>query len=1384
MGAFEFDGLIPIAFNQTKGMLAYNTIIEAVEAASANDVIVITSNTLSQPTYIEAGTVTINKNLTLTSLTGVSTSVLIDGNNDHRVFLVTDNAQVTISYLTIQNGFVSADVGAGINLMSGGLYLNNVVASGNRALNGVGLGGFLAVGTQGYSEIFQSHFRNNVASNGGGAIFGTGSNLLVSYSSFYGNSAGYGGGAVAYSWSIGDPARITFNNNIVSGNFAGTFGGALFLGKDTGSGDYDEFHALVQNNLFTANSAAGGGAVIGYFGTKTLLNNIFVSNNATFTGGAVVLVASANAQFNTYYRNASAFQGGAAQLASGVLMSNEIFANNTAPTASQVFITGASTLNYSIVPLGTTADVSAYPFFSQPGNITGNPLFVDASNGNFNLQLGSPAIGAATNNVLVTTDYTGASRTLPYEMGAFEFVNTSPNIAFNISHGPTINYTTIMQAVAEASPNDTILVTAGVHVEVDQVTINVSLNIASVSGVSTNTIIDGGNAHRIFLVTNNAVVTISYLTMQNGNGNGFENGGAILLTKGKVNLYEIIASNNLTDTVTDRSGGFIASIDSSNTLNIINSYFYSNTARSGGAIAMTGTNRIEGNTFESNSAVGGSNTFGGAIWIFDNTNYENLISGNIVSGNSAQIGGGISFGKGGGGAPDLIVRVIGNKFISNNAVQGGGALFNQNANGEILNNLFIGNTGFGGGALALIGTSNIQFNTYVNNQATVSGGATYVLSGTVNIVNDIYYGNTAPTGSQLYVQTGAVVSLTYSNIPSGNAGVFGYDFEAATANVTANPLFTNAAAGDFTLQAISPASIRNGGTSNVLVTTDFNNTARTIPYSMGAFELDFSSSPNIAFNISHGPTINYTTIMQAVAEASPNDTILVTAGVHVEVDQVTINVSLNITSVSGVSANTIIDGGNAHRLFLITNNAVVTISAMTLQNGYHLAPVNTGGGGAIYAVNSHLVINNVRGINSYTQVGSPGNGGGGGFLKAVSTNTTVISSYFENNLTDGSGGAIQIIRSPGFISGNIFVSNNAQGSGGGATAFWTGGVSGIPSYFTGNTLSGNISAGHAGALFLYGYQNLQTDLIYVQRNYFSGNNALYGGAISSFDTNSRLSNNLIKNNTALVGGAILLYGNNAANSNYSEFNTLAFNSASVSGGAVYVFAGTSNILNDIYYGNQAPTGSQVYVQSGSAASFTYTNIASGNAGVSGYNFEAAIGNVTANPLFTNAAAGDFTLQAISPASVRNGGTSNVLVTTDFNNTARTVPYSMGAFELDSTPNLTVTQSIHLEPGYNLISIYVSVNMTADDLLVTFNAKGASVNAMLDYDSAFSSFSQYLLDYPFLGGNFNIVPVAKGFFIYSNTSVTINLVGAPITSVDIPLLGNAYSIIGYDIFLLF
>ena len=69
------------------------------------------------------------------------------------------------------------------------------------------------------------------------------------------------------------------------------------------------------------------------------------------------------------------------------------------------------------------------------GNLTNtNPLFVSESSNppDFKLQSGSPCIGAGKTIAAITEDFDGNSRSAPYDMGAYAFVDTGPSFTPNV----------------------------------------------------------------------------------------------------------------------------------------------------------------------------------------------------------------------------------------------------------------------------------------------------------------------------------------------------------------------------------------------------------------------------------------------------------------------------------------------------------------------------------------------------------------------------------------------------------------------------------------------------------------------------------------------------------------------------------------------------------------------------------------------------------------------------------------------------------------------------------------------------------------------------------------------------------------------------------------
>lgn len=249
----------------------------------------------------------------------------------------------------------TSDLGGGGMLIAGPSIMTNTTFVGNAA---VGLGGGLSTG-----------------------IFGA--NTRVIGCSFIDNAAGIGGGGFS-SRSGGNSGSPNLVNCRFSGNSAEGRGGALSYapnGNDT--------PMRVFNTVFVHNSADVGGAVwlqggirINDFATirpsaADLSNCTVADNTAASEGGAIFLDGDANDGLR----------------ADGNLYSSIVW-GNTAPVGPQLSDGG----------LAWFTDVEG-GWSGGFGNIDADPMFVDASGGDYRLRVVSPLVDSAISYFAATDEH-------------------------------------------------------------------------------------------------------------------------------------------------------------------------------------------------------------------------------------------------------------------------------------------------------------------------------------------------------------------------------------------------------------------------------------------------------------------------------------------------------------------------------------------------------------------------------------------------------------------------------------------------------------------------------------------------------------------------------------------------------------------------------------------------------------------------------------------------------------------------------------------------------------------------------------------------------------------------------------------------------------------
>jgi hypothetical protein len=288
----------------------------------------------------------------------------------------------------------------------------------------------------------------------------------------------------------------------------------------------------------------------------------------------------------------------------------------------------------------------------------------------------------------------------------------------------TIKYTIDNVAVA----NDTIHVATGAYVE----NITIDKNLTLQGAGAGNTIVDGNATDRVITVTNDAMVTLNGMTIQNGNairGGGIRNDGS-----GTVHVNNSAIYNN---TATGTGGGIHN--DGGGTVHVNNSAVYDNTTNgSGGGIQNDSSNEM---LIVNHSTISGneSNDVGGGI-----ANYGPLtVTNSTINDNTAGFDGGGIFTE----MDSDVVTVISNSVINGNTADGNGGGINHYDNGtlNITNSTISGNTADGNGG-GVFNTNNDWFNvnhsTISDNTASAGGGIYNDSdSGVVNVKNTIIAGN-------------------------------------------------------------------------------------------------------------------------------------------------------------------------------------------------------------------------------------------------------------------------------------------------------------------------------------------------------------------------------------------------------------------------------------------------------------------------------------------------------------------------------------------------------------------------------------------------------------------------------------------------------------------
>ncbi len=272
----------------------------------------------------------------------------------------------------------------------------------------------------------------------GGMLNRYGSSPTVANCTFSDNRRNFGGGM--YNWRGSSPTVI---NCIFSDNVA-TYGEGGAMNNEFGSSP------TVTNCTFTGNSAnhgEGGGAIFSGDSSPAVTGCAFFGNTADY-GGAISSWKSSATFTNCVFAGNNADEGGAMRnyWSPSLTLINCTFFGNKAAYGGAIrhFVSGSPVVTNCILwgdsaaIRGAEIDNDNYPSppctplithscvqggYEGEGNIADGPLFVDAANGDYSLQSGSPCIDTGTPDEAPDTDILGVARPQGsgYDMGAYEY---------------------------------------------------------------------------------------------------------------------------------------------------------------------------------------------------------------------------------------------------------------------------------------------------------------------------------------------------------------------------------------------------------------------------------------------------------------------------------------------------------------------------------------------------------------------------------------------------------------------------------------------------------------------------------------------------------------------------------------------------------------------------------------------------------------------------------------------------------------------------------------------------------------------------------------------------------------------------------------------------
>ncbi len=589
---------------------------------------------------------------------------------------------------------------------------------------------------------------------------------------------------------------------------------------------------------------------------------------------------------------------------------------------------------------------------------------------------------------------------------------------------------------------------------------------------------------------------------------------------------------------------------------------YVNNQQGAGMLNYAASPTLRNIVLRDNVATGGTGSGGG---MYNDDNSSPIISNALFFNNTVE-GTGLAIYNAGGSNP-----IITNTVIKKHISFGGILIYNSASNPVFINTLVVDNEvlsiAYSNGNNTTVTWRNVTVANNLRPNGLISIAINNGFGSTASISNSIVFG-VLDGGGTVYAN-----SFMLGNTDASNGNI-------NTSGITANDVFVNLSAGDYTLKATAPVidkgnnALYSGLASNTL---DLAGNSRVFNFSrsgiidLGAYEFNLFSDANHIVYVK--PTATGTGSGNSWANATGNlqvaidvigvqkvfvakgdyptngNSFVMRNGVEIyggfDPDNGITNLTHNrILPNKGEAEGSVLNGQNAGRtisnIFSVGNplSNTAVLDGFTIKNGYH-----NGNGGGIYNKYASPILRNL--VIKNNNADNPG----GGIFNSDSS-PLVSNSIITGNKTnvDNGGGAVDVNSSPTYT--NVLFTKNISTYAGGA--IYRGG--------TGTTILTNVTIA----------DNSANGAIYLNGGAFTAHNTIIYGGILKNSGQEDYQNSLVEGKTNTVNGNINATGITIAdvfadvtNGDYSLKST----SPAINAGSNALLSGLDENTTDLF-GNQ------------------------------------------------------------------------------------------------------------------------------------------------------------------------------------------------------------------------